>query len=179
MSVSSKEGKAWSMKWIKENKHKIKRVLDVGAGAGLYPKYIKHKHKMLTDAEWIGVEIWEPFIEKYNLNNLYNKVINTDIREFNFEEHGEFDLCIFGDVLEHMTKTECIRVVTKALDHCKRILISIPIVHYPQGMSEENPYEAHIKDDWSDQEVKETFSNILDSAQDKIIGVYILGKKDF
>lgn len=179
MPVSSKAGKAWSMKWIRENEHKINRVLDLGAGAGLYPKYAKQTNRMLTNAEWIGVEIWQPYIEKYGLNTLYNKVINADIREFNFEEHGEFDLCILGDVLEHMTKEESIQVVTKALEYCKRILVSIPVAHYPQGASEGNPYEVHVKDDWSDQEVKESFPNILDSTQEKKIGVYILGKKDF
>lgn len=176
MPVSSKAGKVWSITWIKQNQEQIKRVLDLGAGSGTYPTIIKKKNKLLTNAEWVGVEIWEPYIERFQLTTLYNKVINVDIRKFNFDEHDKFDLCILGDVLEHMTKDESVQVVKNALEHCKYILISIPVVHFPQGESEGNPYEVHIKDDWSDEEVKLSFPCIIDSTREKAIGVYLLSK---
>ena len=75
-----------------------------------------------------------------------------------------------------MTKEESIAVVDNVLTYCKHVIISIPIVYMPQGAFENNPYEIHIKDDWSDEEVKSTFSYIKDSAAVSKIGVYYLRK---
>lgn len=170
----------WSLNWAKENESKISVILDLGCGAGRYPKIFKKKNKVLTHATWIGVEIWEPYIEKYNLKDLYDRIINLDIRQFDFSSVPYPNLVILGDVLEHMTKEESIALVNNALDNSDRVLISIPVCHSPQGESEGNPYEHHIKPDWSDTEVKDTFPNILDSWNDGIIGVYLLGKnKEF
>jgi hypothetical protein len=79
-----------------------------------------------------------------------------------------------GDVLEHITKEEAIKVVDDLLKVAKRIIVSIPIVHFPQGEEEGNPYEAHVKDDWSHTEMLETFPQIKRSWTGNIIGVYLL-----
>lgn len=179
MPTSSKAGKSWTVNWVKTNKEKIKRVLDLGCGEGTYANYIKKKNNLLLNSIWVGIEIHSPYIEKYKLNEKYDKIINYDIRQLNFDELGEFDLCFLGDVLEHMTKEESIAVVKNVLDYCKRIIISIPVVYFPGAPHEDNPYEAHIKDDWSDLEVKESFPCILDSYREKAIGVYLLGKREF
>jgi predicted TPR repeat methyltransferase len=131
---------------------------------------------MLRSAHWTGVEVWGAYIEEYNLKDRYDYLINDDIRKLDFFKIGNFDLCFLGDVLEHMTKEESIAVVDNVLTYCKHVIISIPIVYMPQGAFENNPYEIHIKDDWSDEEVKSTFSYIKDSAAVSKIGVYYLRK---
>ena len=73
-----------------------------------------------------------------------------------------------------MTKDEAISLIKKLSVNAKRVIISIPIVHYPQGEVNENPFEKHIKDDWSHQEMIDTFPQIVKHWQGNVIGVYFL-----
>lgn len=179
MSHSSKAGKGWTIQWVTENQNKIKEVLDLGCGSGTYSTLFREKYPVLKNSNWTGIEIWEPYLEKYNLRSKYNQVILGDLRTISYDQLGLFDLCFLGDVLEHMEKEDSIKVVNAVLNISKRIIISIPIVHFPGGESEGNPYQEHVKDDWSDEEVRETFPHILDGFREKKIGVYLLGKKEF
>jgi hypothetical protein len=70
-----------------------------------------------------------------------------------------------------MTKTD---LVAKLLANSKRVIISIPIVNYPQDEVGGNPFERHVKDDWSHQEMMDTFPQITKHWQGKVIGVYFL-----
>ena len=92
----------------------------------------------------------------------------------------EFSVAIAGDVLEHMTKEEAILLVNHLLDHCKTVIISIPIIHMPQGELDHNPFEVHVKDDWSHEEVVNTWAKYIIRSHRKgaksKIGVYWLRK---
>jgi hypothetical protein len=35
-----------------------------------------------------------------------------------------------------------------------------------------NPYEEHVKDDWSHNEVLSSFTNIIDDWQGEVVGAY-------
>jgi hypothetical protein len=67
---------------------------------------------------------------------------------------------IAGDVLEHMTKEEALTVISNLLPRCKYFIISIPIIKWPQDAVNGNPFEIHVKDDWSDKEALESFPSI-------------------
>jgi len=161
MPGSKRTGKSLIAHWVSQHSD-IKRVLDVGCGEGTYPKLLKQEYPLLTQADWWGVEIWTPYIERWNLHSMYNHIVNEDARTLDWDKLGHFDLVIFGDVLEHMTKEESQELVKKALAHSRFVVISIPVVHAPSGAWEGNPYEAHVKDDWNHQEVMESFPNIKD-----------------
>jgi len=175
MPVSSKSGKKKIIQWVKSFKN-VSTVLDLGCGAGTYIKLFKEDSEILKKSTWTGIEVWKPYIEKYNLSERYNSIINEDIRNLNFQNLGNFDLCFIGDVLEHVTKDQSIEIVNNVLNFCNYVIISIPIGHWPQDEIENNPFEIHVKDDWSDLEVKESFPFIIGSAIDKKIGVYLLKK---
>lgn len=172
MPTSSPSGKKQIRQWI--SKQKINKVLDVGCGEGTYPKLLKEQYDILNNAEWWGVEAWTNYINEYNLNSLYNVIINDDARKINWSALPKFDLVIFGDILEHMTKEESQELVANALRKSKFVVISIPIVYSPQGAYGGNPFEIHVKDNWSHQEVLDTFPNIVESQSTKKIGVYWL-----
>jgi hypothetical protein len=38
----------------------------------------------------------------------------------------------------------------------------------------DNPYEIHIKPDWSHEEVMESFDNIIDNETYDVVGIYKL-----
>lgn len=165
MPGSDDATRPFSIKKIKSHRD-IKTILDVGPGVGTYAM-------ALSNAKWkgkiTGIEIWEPYIELYSLNQKYSEIILGDVREHN---DFNYDLVIFGDILEHMTKEEAIAVWDKVSKQAKYALIAIPIIHYEQGEWGGNPYEAHVKDDWTADEVRDTFSHIVDWYESDITGAF-------
>lgn len=144
-------------------------ILDVGAGAAFYSRLLR---KRLPGSRWTGLEVWEPYRERFSLDQHYDRVLIADIRDW--QPDRNYDLVLLGDILEHMRKDEAQAVVLKLLHHCQLLLISIPIVPMPQEASEGNPYERHVKDDWSHEEVLSSFSNISFAFVGERLGVYLL-----
>jgi len=164
MPYSSESGKP-EIKWI-ISKLKPKKMLDVGCGSGTYAK-------LSPDAEWTGVEIWEPYVDKFDLKNLYKTLIIEDARKWLPTDF--YDVAIAGDVLEHMTPEEAADLMKRLRACAKAVVISIPIGKYPQDEYDGNPYEAHVKDDWTDEEVRSIFGEPAWSRVSNEIGVYVYG----
>lgn len=169
MPFSSGIGKEETAKWFIENQQNIKRILDIGCGAGAYAKIIKNQKKICQSAEWVAIEAWEPYVSKFELDKLYDRILLADARTIDWLEMGSFDVAIAGDVLEHMTKDDAVALVDKALDHAKTLIVSIPIWEYPQGAAHGNPFEVHVKEDWSHEEVRSTWGSCIKKA---FVGFY-------
>ena len=176
MPKSSKEGKDIIRNWLLEFNDTVSKVIDLGPGRGTYHKYYARKAHILNHAYWIGIEVWEPYLKEFGLKDIYNEMYVEDVRFFNFSKIGNVDLVFAGDVLEHMTKEEAIQVVSEVLKYSKKLIISIPIIYHPQDAYEGNPFEIHIKDDWSHEEVLNTFPHIKKHHKGEAIGVYLLEK---
>jgi hypothetical protein len=162
---SAQNGKAESAQWVLDQN--IKTALDVGPGRGTYSDLFQEHGISLDKLD--AVEVWEPYVVKHNLASKYTNVFIEDIRKF---DNFDYDLIIFGDVLEHMTKEEAISVWNKASNQARYAIISIPTVHYPQGEADGNPYEEHVKDDWTAQEVLDTFPQISSHFESGVVGVF-------
>lgn len=139
------------------------KALDIGCGSGTYPKLIKEV--MTSKVHWTGIEIWEPYVEQFGLNKLYDTlhiepaldVLDRLFADIKLDENALdklYDLIFIGDVLEHMTRD----VAKDVLETCKRLLaprgvmiVSVPIGSYPQDEYMGNPYEAHV-DTWTTAE---------------------------
>ena len=174
MPASAKEGKNVIFNWIAEVPDPMSRVLDLGVGKGTYSRLFRKHSSKLSNAHWIGVEAWEPYINEFNLRSRYHEIINKDIRLLDYDSFKPIDVTFAGDVLEHITKEEAINVVDKVLSICPRLVISIPIIHYPQDALNGNHYEIHVKDDWSHKEILETFPQIKKHWTGEIVGCYLL-----
>lgn len=160
MPYSLKGGKAEIAAWFRENAASIHRVLDIGPGSGTYARLIRVENQLAPRAHWTAVEIWKPYIERYGLAEIYDTIINQDARRLDWKTMLRFDVTIAGDVLEHMTKIEAIALVDNILTNSGILIVSIPIRHMPQDdQAYDNPYEAHVKDDWSHDEVMETWGH--------------------
>lgn len=155
MPHSHYETKPWVVEKIIQLDPPVK-VLDVGAGAGMWHDYLRSGG---YEGHLDAIEVWRPYIDKYNLKRKYHVVYNHDVRDW---QDFYYDVVILGDVLEHMTKDEAVALVQRISTMAKHIVIAIPVVHYPQGALEGNPYEVHVKDDWTNQEVLDSFENITD-----------------
>lgn len=169
MPKSSPEGKQQILQWLAHLP--VENVCDVGAGSGTY-RDLCNLHGVLTNARWTAIEVWEPYVDYFSLPMKYHEVIVQDVREADLTG---FDLLIFGDVLEHMTREEAKKCVASAPKAWK--ILSIPTTHYPQGEVNDNPFEVHVEDNWQSHWIFEDFSTVADS-QIGDISVYLLRPED-
>lgn len=164
MGTSHPESRPWAINKILSVKPDF--ILDVGAGSGTYADALRTAGYAGTiDA----VEVWSNYVSKYHLDTKYRHVINKDVRDL---ELFDYDVVIFGDVLEHMTKEEAVKVWERVSAQADYALIAIPIIHYHQGEIDGNPFETHVKDDWSNEEVIDTFPGIVASWTGDVVGAY-------
>ena len=170
---SEDEGKNITLNWVNQTTN-VRRLLDIGCGSGTYARLFKEENKLLLDKEWVGVEVWEPYIKQFELEKYYNVIINEDARRLDFNNLENFDFVFCGDILEHMTKEESQDLVISLLEKTRFLVISIPIIYSRGKGTNDNPYEDHIKRDWNHKEVLDSFPNIIDSNKGKILGVYLL-----
>jgi hypothetical protein len=165
MPWSSYEGKEKILSWI--SMINVQNVCDVGPGCGTYRDLCKN-NGLLTDCKWFAVEIWEPYVLEFNLKGKYDEVIVEDVRQTDL---SKFELIIFGDVLEHMTRAEAKKCIDSAPQAWK--ILSIPTDHYPQEPVRGNPFERHVEEDWNQNWVFEDFDTVIDSQLGSI-SVYLL-----
>lgn len=133
-------GKPEVVAWVKKNFPKGATCLDVGAGSGKWADLLGDYLKM--DA----CEIFEPFIEQYELRKKYTRVYCCNIADYQYEW---YDLIIFGDVIEHMDVLSAQIELSYAYPRCKDMIIGVPFL-YPQDEVFGNKYEKHIQDDLTD-----------------------------
>lgn len=165
MPVSSSENKQSIIEWVKQINPRS--VLDVGAGEGTYSTLLRGH----TEAEWVAVEAWGPYVSQFELEGKYDRVIVADIRYLNPILLAN-DLIILGDMLEHMAKHQAIAVISDAQKKAKNIIISVPLVHLGQEPYEGNWFEVH-QDHWDFQEMKEFLGKGLrDSIEGEILGYF-------
>lgn len=165
MPYSNKENNNWLAEKIRAIEPKS--ILDVGAGAGDLQKIVRVEAQSSCTLD--AIEVWEPYILRFKLDEKYDKVFNIDVRSF-FD--WDYDLVVFGDVLEHMPKADAKFVWERVAKKAKYAIITIPIVHYPQGEEEGNPYEVHHVDDWNTQDVLDFFPGIVEHKQFEVTGAF-------
>jgi len=177
MGTSLASGKEQILQWFQSNESQIKNIVDIGAGSGTYIKLIKEDAKCCVNAHWVGIEAWKPYVTEFNLIDRYDQVLNADVRGVDWTT---LDPCVViaGDVLEHMSKNDAMRLVHYVMESTKTMIISIPIRHMPQEAINGNPFEEHVKDDWTHDEVIQTWEPYIKHHYRKSIkskiGVYWL-----
>lgn len=100
----------------------FEKVVDVGCGDGFYGKLIKG---LRDNVFVIGIEKNPIYKDKFELENFYDILLILDIRDTIKDIFA--DLIIFGDVLEHLEKVDCMNVLKVAVKHSKYILINSPL----------------------------------------------------
>jgi tetratricopeptide (TPR) repeat protein len=161
MPSSDVKGKSQIADFVRSRKHD--KMLDIGCGEGTYAM-------LLPEAEWTGVEVWQPYVDGFKLHELYQNLHVMDARQW---EPGSqrWDIAVAGDVLEHMTEREASDLLLKLRSCADLVIISIPF-NMAQGEWGGNPYERHVKDDWTHEEVKSVFGEPEWCHIDYPIGVY-------
>jgi len=166
MGISDPTNKPWTAEKIAELSPST--ILDCGAGAGIYLSLIREK--LGKEAHVTALEIWRPYIDEFNIESRYDALVEEDLRNV---DNFNYDLVILGDIVEHLTEADAIKVWDKISKQAKYAIISIPIVHYHQGAENGNPYEIHLEEDWSTSRVLEKFSHIVEYKEFRFTGVFI------
>lgn len=164
---------AWGKDWLSEHIQNINErasiplVTDVGAGEGTYHSLLS---PVLPTANWLAVEVWGPYVSEYSLNDKYDTVVVADMQ---WVDPCVFNanLVIFGDVIEHVSKSSAMAVVESALAVGKTskhsvdriISICIPVLHLEQEAVNGNPFEIHrMENHWTCDEMEEFLREMMD-----------------
>jgi hypothetical protein len=118
-------------------------VIDIGCGEGAYSDLARGWR---PDAFWLGVEVWEPYVEQFDLWRKYDAVAVIDARQLALPAFPY--VLLAGDVLEHMPRADSVAFLNRAVEHAEAIMVSVPVVDYPQHDHNDNPYEEHL-DQWA------------------------------
>lgn len=165
MGYAALHGKAWVIQRL-QDLHRPESFVDLGAGAGSWLDAVK---PWFLESKWIAVEAWPAYCERFSLYTRYDLVIREDVRVGSWPST---DVAIMGDLLEHMTERESLEVWDKAQARSHNLVLSIPIVHYPQDDVHGNPFQKHVDEDWSHERVMDTFRGITAHKLYDVVGVY-------
>lgn len=125
-------------------------VLDLGGGDGKWGYVLgEYFHNIDT------VEIFEPYVERYNLKEIYREVFVGNFLDLDFEY---YDVIIMGDVFEHVTQEQATEWLNKVKDKCREIVIVVPF-EYKQDWDGvyENVYGHHHQPDLTPKNMLERY----------------------
>jgi len=147
--------------------HNPGSILDVGSGFGkwgmLLREYLEVWQGRLARDSWEkridAVEIFRGYAELPWNELFYNNIYIADVRSI--DNIDEYDLVLFGDVIEHMDRGSG----RTLLDKCKRYIVITPGYDSPQGEVFGNKYETHVSR-WHEED----FNKSLTTKNGLIIG---------
>jgi 2-polyprenyl-3-methyl-5-hydroxy-6-metoxy-1,4-benzoquinol methylase len=123
-------------------------VLDIGIGFGrngaIFRECSDARFGRVKKEDWqteiVGIEIFRGY--ENPLWEVYNYVIIDDIRKmFN----RDFDFIFCGDILEHLSKGDALRLLDALWQRCNKcLMVVLPLGESVQGAMFGNPAEEHI-----------------------------------
>ena len=153
--------------WILNNFSYETRILDIGAGCGTYSDLIRGYGYKLD-----AIEIWEPYITKYDLKNKYNWVYERNVMNMPFNVLEAYDFYILGDVLEHLSVEDAQWLLSYLRLKGKKFLIAVPY-SMPQDEYEGNKYEIHLQPDLTPDVMKQRYPELELLYGNEFYGYYI------
>lgn len=149
MATSAAEGRGWVYERIARSSTPV--ILDVGPGEGTYSILGRH---LRLDAKWIGLEIHEPYVERYHLEQKYDEIVIGNVLHVNWDKWPERPCTVLlGDIIEHLPHLDAVRLMHRIRRNACEVMVSIPIVESIQGCVDGNEHEAHLHQ-WSFEEMK-------------------------
>ena len=118
------------------------KVLDLGCGPN--SPLGRLKNDLNKNLYSVGVDIFEPYIEK---NKMHSECIQGNIFDINFPENS-FDCALLLDVIEHFEKKDFIKFMPKLEKIAKKIIVMVPNGFINQDEYDKNIYQTH-RSGWS------------------------------
>ena len=148
------------------------KILDVGAGAGKFGWILKKSFPDGID----GLEIFNPYIDQFNLLTAYKNIYHGDIRLFPVGV-GEYDLILMGDIVEHLSVRAAQITLARLVDTGAHVLVMVPYL-YPQGECHDNEHEAHLQPDITREVFLDRYPGALLLLDNDQQGVFLFRGKD-
>ena len=140
------------------------RILDVGAGCGTYGKLLRN------DFDYIdAVEIFEPYIQQFKLNEIYNYVFNANIMDINMMP---YEYVIMGDVIEHMSIKDSTLLLNYINNSGKKCMVAVPYLMKQDAVGG-NIYEIHKQNDLTHKVFIDRFPMMHNLFKNEHYGVYV------
>lgn len=165
-----------------------KNVLDVGVGFGRWGILIREfcevwSGRIFPD-QWLinieGIEAYEKSISAYH-PYFYNKIHIGDALKIIPSMPDNWDIVIFGDVLEHFERNDAENLLEWATLNSKYVMLNIPLGDvWPQEESYGNIYEKH-QSIWMPQDFKRfnpLISRIMLDFKGRPFGIFIFSEED-
>lgn len=167
------------------------RILDVGVGAGKYGILLKEYSSVID-----GIEAFEKTLKLNTyLPQYYNEIFVMNVLDF--DNFKNYDVVIFGDVLEHIKTEDAQRLLSRIYNEVSEIIILVPFL-YEQDALNDNPYEIHQQPDLTHEifldrykgfecwglnkqqgiYMKKTSSNIVPTTHKNKVAVYTICKNE-
>ena len=133
-----------------------KTVLDVGCG---YPSPIRWFSKKFYS---VGVDAFEPSIEKSRAEGIHNDYINADVLEIGMRlSDKSFDCVLALDLIEHLSKEDGLKLL-EMMEHIakKKVVVFTPNGFVPQVEYSDNPFQIQgnpwqiHKSGWTTEEMR-------------------------
>lgn len=130
------------------------RVLDIGCGSGKYGRFAR---ECVPAAHLTGIEIEASYIERFQLRSLYDEVRVGDAwNELRRRPEESFDLCIIGDCIEHMPKSQGLDLLNLLAYRTQYTLVLFPefsVQGAVNGIDSETHVSVWSEDDflWHDR----------------------------
>ena len=114
------------------------KILDVGCGSGGYFELLNDNFKNID-----GIEIYPNYVQMFNLETKYKRLIIGDILK---QDLIEWEYFIMGDIIEHLSYEEAFQLIEKIHNSNKFMMIAVPY-NYEQGVEFGNVHEIHKQPD--------------------------------
>ena len=147
------------------------KILDIGAGCGTYSDLLRN-YGYKIDA----VEIWEPYINQFNLKDKYDHVYNEDVIKMPIKTLESYDFYILGDCLEHLSIEDAQWILNFLRLKSKKYLIAIPYEMF-QEEYEGNKYETHLQPDLSPAVMETRYPELQLLYANQYYGYYVNKKQ--
>lgn len=129
-----------------------RQVLDVGVGFGRWGIIVREFCDVwfgrVLREEWNinieGIEAFPANIDEYH-KSFYNKIHLGDAKAILPTLKNQWDVIIFGDVLEHFERSLGEKILRWSIDHSSYVLVNVPLgVSWSQDDKYGNLYERHL-----------------------------------
>lgn len=137
---------------------KPKRILDIGIGYGKWGFLIREALDFMEGrfepGSWeVTIDGIEAFPYESPLHEwVYDSVRRVDVLDVADELEG-YDLVVLGDVIEHVSKEDGMRLLRGLLARNRNVLVATPLEFFEQEVAG-NPFEHH-RSHWSEADFRE------------------------
>jgi SAM-dependent methyltransferase len=164
-------------------------VLDVGVGFGRWGfaarEFLEAWAGRPLMSQWRlrvdGIEAFASAIAPYH-RTIYSHLYEGDALEVMTALHEQYDLVIFGDVLEHFTQERARMALRRAMEIGRYILLVLPLgSEWPQDEQYGNVYERHLSE-WSADQICSEWPvlrrRLFRDYLGRPFGVFVIGARE-